>query len=130
MEAAVLRIARRSFGSIANTARNTPADAVTGSKYESSKCLAKVYPVEGVWRAPRKLPYTKEEFDRAYPPSYKGMRIGLPESGTFQAQYIDPKFDEMSPLVWSSIMMAPIIIWGAIETYYHYFPQKPGSGHH
>ncbi|GFE53148.1 translation initiation factor SUI1 family protein [Babesia ovis] len=129
MRGIISDVGKRAFGSVTPASRAAPAHATTGSKYESSKCLANVYPVEGIWRAPRKLAFTKEDFDRAYPPSYNKMRIGLPDSGTFHAQYIDPKFDEMSPLVWSTILMAPIIIWGGIETYYHYFPAKPGSHH-
>ncbi|ORM41950.1 uncharacterized protein BXIN_0542 [Babesia sp. Xinjiang] len=129
MRSILPRIGRRAFGSVTAQSAATAAEVSSGSKYETASCLAKVHHVDGIWRAPRTLPYSKEEFDRAYPPSYKGMRIGLPESGTFQAEHIDPKFDEMSPLVWTTILMAPIIIWGGIETYYHYFPAKPGSHH-
>ncbi|CDR97030.1 hypothetical protein, conserved [Babesia bigemina] len=125
----VRRVARRSFSSVPTSTTGATSDVATGSKYEESSCLAKVHHVEGIWRAPRKLPYTKEEFDRAYPPNYQKMRIGLPDSGTVHAKYIDPRYDEMSPLVWTGILMSPIIIWGGIETYYHYFPGEPG-GHH
>lgn len=124
-----MRIGRRAFSSLPSAQTAASSAVPAGSMYEESSCLAKAHHVDGIWRAPRDLPFTKEEFDRAYPPDYKGMRIGLPDTGTFQAKYIDPKYDEMSPIVWTGIFMAPILIWGAIETFYHYFPPEK-KGHH
>ncbi|KAK1933050.1 hypothetical protein X943_001978 [Babesia divergens] len=129
MRHTVVRLSRRAFSSSQAVETTAASEVTTGSRYEESSCLAKVHHVDGIWRAPRTLPYTKEEFDRAYPPSYKSMRIGLPDSGTFMAKHIDPKYDEISPIVWTHILMAPIIIWGAIETYYHYFPNYNKTHH-
>uniref|UniRef100_A0A3B0N0X7 Uncharacterized protein n=1 Tax=Theileria annulata TaxID=5874 RepID=A0A3B0N0X7_THEAN len=98
------------------------------SSYEKFCPLATPTHVEGIWRAPRSQGFTKEQFDRAYPDSYKGMKIGLPTPGTFAADHVDPKFDEISPLVWTCILMSPLIVWAIYEFKEEHFPSK--TEHH
>lgn len=107
----------------------TPSHVDKGSLYEKSSCFSAVQQVDGIWRAPRKLGFTKEDFDKAYPKSYKSMRIGLPDSGTFAAKHIDPKLDEVSPLVWTTIVMSPLIIWGLVELKHIYYPSQKKAHH-
>ncbi|AFZ79318.1 hypothetical protein BEWA_021660 [Theileria equi strain WA] len=99
------------------------------SFYEKFSCFSAAQHVNGIWRAPRKLGFTKEEFDRAYPESYRSMRIGLPDSGTFAAKYIDPRFDEVSPLIWTAIITSPLIIWGLVELKHIYYPSEKKAHH-
>lgn len=108
-------------------ARATKADLAThdtSSLYEKLRPFATPVNVKGIWRAPRVQGFTKEQFDKAYPLSYKSMRIGLPSPGSLAAKHVDPRFDEISPLVWTLIMFTPLTYWYAYEYYSELFPPK------
>ncbi|KAK2196678.1 hypothetical protein BdWA1_001927 [Babesia duncani] len=130
-------IGQRTFASLSRSgvvSQPSPSPEISAvpappSRYEELSCFAKVHQVQGIWRAPRNLNYTREDFDRIYPPDYKGMRIGLPDSGSFAARNLDARFDEISPLMWTALILSPLIIWGGIEAKHLIFPSEK-TGHH
>ncbi|CCF73830.1 conserved Plasmodium protein, unknown function [Babesia microti strain RI] len=94
----------------------TTSNAFLTSTFDKLYTYANPMEVKGIWRAPRQLVFSKEQFDKAYPEGYHGMRIGLPPKDSWMAKYIDPKYDSISPFLWTILFISPILYYSIVHS--------------